>query len=45
MFKIIGKINIDDVKCIRTITEHTYSVESLLLLKEKKVSHPLMMKQ
>ena len=37
-YNIIGKINIDDVKCIRTITEHTYSVESLLLLKEKKVA-------
>ena len=37
-YNIFGKINIDDVKCTKTITDHTYSVESLLLLKEKKIT-------
>ena len=30
--------NIEEVKCIQTITAHTSSVNSLLLLKDKRVA-------
>ena len=34
----IEKINIEEVKCIKTIIDHTNYVYSLLLLKDKKVA-------
>ena len=38
MKEIEKKINIENVKCIKTITEHTKPVFSLLLLKDKRVA-------
>ena len=35
---IIKKITIEEVKCVKTITDHTSSVFSLLLLKDKRIA-------
>ena len=37
-YNIIEKINIEKVKCIKTITGHTSNVNSLLLLKDKRIA-------
>ena len=34
----IKMINIEDIKCIKTITEHSDKVYSLLLLKDKRIA-------